>query len=520
METLRKPASKLLLLTLFFALVSTAHGGDESPYIYSSRENVPRHLSFVTDNPKFNRMWTETIIEILSRQLANGQLIESSVESGLYPNSFPRSVTPVILIKSGYLDQARKRLDFLWDHQKKNGSFWNFHDREAKGGGIVEEDGGCYVVGQTYLYYLYSGDRSYLEKRWSKTVRSMNFLEDLFDKELNLFYSTAGYSEGNIRGGYNIYHQAISAYGFRSAAGIALALGKDGAAGRYTSYVEKVKKGVYENLYNREKERFSFQRSSEGGFFDPPYPAFLVLSYYDILDPREKSFENSFTYMMEGPRFGVYRDEIFGLEPFDHNHSTGRGFWLGQNGHGWVIPYLLKAGRMEEADDWIRSLISMTDEKTFLVPEHINWSHWDPDGGEWAGKKYGVYPEPSAWVDPGNLYALSTAMHMVFTIVDADPGDPGQTVYFRVPPSFGMVAVTNLRSTHGYIDASFVQYEGSVKISIAGEGEGKIVIVGHGETAEVERDGILYDRWVIDQNGDLDISTDFELHKFVIHSGE
>ena len=55
---------------------------------------------------------------------------------------------------------------------------------------------------------------------------------------------------------------------------------------------------------------------------------------------------------------------------------------------------------------------------------------------------------------------------------------------------------------------------------MSGKGEGKIVIVGHSGLNKVERDGTPYDQWVIDKNGDLHISTDFELHKFTIHRGK
>ena len=500
-------------------LAAAAHGfagSDEIPYIYGSREEVPRYFSFVTDEPELNRMWNATLTEILSRQLENGQLIESSVESGLYMNSFPRSVTTALLIKSGRLAEARKHLDFLWEHQKGDGSFWNFYDRTGRGLGIVEEDGGCYVVGHTYLYYLYSGDRDYLKKKWGKINKAMGFIENLFNDELGLVHSTAGYSEGNIRGGYNIYHQAVSVFGFRSASGIASALGKGSFAEQYDRNVERIKKGVYENLFNEDEGRFSFQRRVEGGYFDPPYPAFLVLSYYDVFDPRAEAFERSFKYLVEGPRYGEYSGEIFGLEPFDHDHATGRGFWIGQNGHGWVIPYLLKAGRMEEADRWVKGLIAATDDRTHLVPEHINFGPWDPDGGSWDGKNYGVLPDPKAWVDPGNLYALSTAMHFVFNIIETDPADEGQLIYFRVPPTFGMVGASNMRTHFGYLDASYVSKGKMIEITVSGTGDGKIIVIGASGADRVTRDGTPWEEWVSDGSGNVIITSDLEHRSFTI----
>ncbi len=510
-------ATAILTLALLLRSASPGISGkDDVPYIYRSIDAVPRYLSFVTDDPKFNRMWTKTIESFLSRQLENGELIESTVESGLYPNAFPRNLTAPILVKSGYHEQVRRYLDFMWENQKKDGSFWNFYDMKGTGGGKVEEDGGCYIVSHTYLYALYSGDHGYLKERWGKIRLAMDYLEDLFNEEIQLVYSTAGYSEGNIAGGYNVYHQSVSIQAFRSASRIARILGKEREADRWRGFEEEIREGLFENLYNPEENRFYFQRRPEGGYFDPPYPAFLVLSYYDVVDPTSEALANSYRYLVSGPRYGEYSKEIFGTEPFDHAHATGRGFWFGQNGHGWIIPYLLKAGRMEEADRWMRSLIAATDTRTHLVPEHINWDGWDPDGGEWAGKRYGVLPDSSAWVDAGNLYALSTAMHVVFTIVDSDPADEGQTVTFRVPPSFGVVAVTNLRTHRGYFDATYHRMDRSIEINLMGVGNGELVVVGAGKVESVRKDGNVTDRWEMDDSGNLHIFTDFRPHRFTI----
>ena len=510
-------ALTIVCLPLFLCAARPGLAAEEDvPYVYASPEEVPRHLSFVTDDPKFNRMWTRTLESILSRQLENGELIESTVESGLYPNTFPRNLAAPILIKSGYYDEARRYLDFMWEHQKRDGSFWNFYDMKGNGGGKVEEDGGCYIVAHTCLYAVYSGDRDYLRARWGKIRKAMGYLENLFDRDLGLVFSTAGYSEGNISGGYNIYHQAVSSLAFRSASRIAGMLGREKEAKRWKEIETAISKGLFDQLYNREERRFYFQRRPEGGYFDPPYPAFLVLSYYDVVSPSDEALANSFAYLISGPRYGEYSVEIFGTEPFDHPHATGRGFWLGQNGHGWIIPYLLKAGRMAEADRWMRSLIAMTDTRTYLVPEHVNWGFWDPDGGEWAGRKYGVLPDSSAWVDPGNLYALSTAMHVVFTMVDTDPADEGQRVYFRIPPTFGMAAVTNLKASRGYLDATYQRKGGNIEITLAGWGEGELVVVGAGEANEVLRDGVAMKEWRRDDGGDLHIFTDFRPHRFAI----
>ena len=509
-----------ILAVLFLFLISQPVRGKEKeiPSIYDSRDDVPRYFSFVTDNPKFNRMWTETIVEILSRQLQNGQLIESSTDSGLYPNTFPRNVCPLILLKSGYYREVRRYLDFMWKEQKGDGSFWNYFDNKGKGGGILEEDGGAYVVYHTLKYVQYTGDQEYLKRRWTGIRKSLDYLGKLFEPDVGLFYSTAGYSEGNVKGGYNIYHQAITMLAMRSGAEIARMLGKKHEMEEYLNLLESVKGGIQGHLINEERKRYFFQLKPDGSHFDKPFPAPLILSYYDLIDPGDEAMAGSVDFILSGPLYGEFSRDIFGLEGIDVERVTGSGFWMGQAGHGWLIPYFLKVGRLAEADRWFRGLVNATDNATYLVPEHINWSGFDPDGGGWEGHIYGVLPDSSAWVDPGNLYALATAMHMVFTMVDVDVSDRDQRVYIRVPSSLGLVAVTNLRSFYGTIDLTYKKIEGGEEITLSGQGDGELVLVGKDPEGRflLMRDGDVYDDWKLDASGRIKIGTDFKPHSFLI----
>jgi len=436
----------------------------------------------------------------------------------MYPNSFPRNVCPLILLKSGYTAEVRSYLDFLWRTQKKDGSFWNYFDRAGKGGGIVEEDGGAYVVYHTLLYGRYSGDTEYLRRHWVRIRRALDFLKGLLKHDVGLYYSTAGYSEGNVKGGYNIYHQAISMLAFESGAGIADLLGRTGERAEYLALLEEVRTGVRRHLVNEAENRYYFQLKPDGTYFDKPFPAPLILGYYDRVDPNDPFLAGSVDYILSGPLYGEFSREIFGLEAIDVERATGSGFWMGQVGHGWVIPYFLKAGRLDEADRWFRGLVAATDARTFLVPEHINWGGFDPDGGEWEGRHYGVLPDSSAWVDPGNLYAMATAMHVVFTIVDVDAGDPAQRVFIRVPTSVGFVGVTNLKAREGMLNVTWRRIDGGDEITLSGRGEGSVVVVGKDPegTYGVTRDGEPWEAWKMDANGRLSIRTDLRPHVITI----
>ncbi|MFQ6105128.1 MAG: hypothetical protein ACE5OP_12700, partial [Candidatus Glassbacteria bacterium] len=91
---------------------------EKSPLIYESPDTVRRHFALVTDDPEFNSTWSITVPEILSRQLKNGEFIESSRESNMYPHCFPRNVYPDILLRCGYFEEVKRYLEFMWENQK------------------------------------------------------------------------------------------------------------------------------------------------------------------------------------------------------------------------------------------------------------------------------------------------------------------------------------------------------------------------------------------------------------------
>jgi hypothetical protein len=514
-------ATVLALLTLVTVAAATGLGAKEkSPYRYASADDVVRHFAFVTDQAGFNATWEVTVPSILSRQLENGLFIESTRESNLYPHAFPRNVFPDILLRSGYFDEIRRYLDFMWKNQKKDGSFWNYFDQRGKGAGIVEEDGGAYIIWQTYRYYLHTKDIGWLRSRWNGVVRAIEFLDGLRDEKLGLFYSTAGYSEGKITGGYNVYHQAIAFLAYRSAARIAEVLGKTDEADHCREIVQELPVRIREHLYDPEKGRFVFQLRRDGTVNDKPYPAFLILSYYHVFSATDELLARTIDYVRNGPLYGEYSADLFGFEGIDVERTTGSGFWIGQAGHGWYIPYLLERGELERAGRWFNGLAAARDPKTNLIPEHINWAGFDENGGAWkaTGDVFGVLPSPSAWVDPGNLYSMGTAMRVVFFIVNSDMEGRTPAVTLRVPASVGSLSAANIQTPAGYADLLYEREagDGDIEVTLSGDGEGvlRILFEGDGPPA-VSRDGEAYDHVsLLDSPPAVEIRTDFTAHTF------
>jgi hypothetical protein len=248
----------------------------------------------------------------------------------------------------------------------------------------------------------------------------------------------------------------------------------------------------------------------------------MVLSYYDIFDPMDETLANTIRFVREGPLFGRYSEKLFGFEGIDVERVTGSGFWIGQAGHGWMIPYLLKRGDLQEASVWFEGLVATRDKKTNLIPEHINWAGFDADGGSWRGETLGVLPSPSAWVDPGNLYSMGTAIRVVFFIVDSRMDGSTPLIVLRVPECIRSLAAANIQTPTGYIDLNLRRNEDSTLLQVSGDGEGTILLLYEGkENPFVTRDGEQYPHVSIHHApSSLEISTDFTHHSFVVSWGQ
>lgn len=492
---------------------------EKSPLIYEGPDTVRRHFALVTDDPEFNSTWSITVPEILSRQLKNGEFIESSRESNMYPHCFPRNVYPDILLRCGYFEEVKRYLEFMWENQKEDGSFWNYFDRYGKGAGIVEEDGGAYIIWQTYLYYLHTRDPGFLEMHWDGVVRAIDFFKRLRDEDTGLFYSSAGYSEGKIKGGFNVYHQTITVLAMRNAASIAGVLGRTIVAQEYRKIADEIPDLIKRHLYNEEAGRFVFQRRTDGSLNEKPYPAFFVLGYYDVFDPMDETLYRTVQYVRDGPLFGKYSEEIFGFEGIDVERTTGSGFWIGQAGHGWMIPYLLKRGDLKEASKWFKGLVASRDRNTNLIPEHINWAGFDEDGGTWHGKTLGVLPSPSAWVDPGNLYSMGTAMRVVFFMIDSKMDGPVASITLRIPDCIKTISASNIQTPLGYVDVLFERNDHRTTVHVSGKGEGILrILLTEGEAEpSITRDGDPYQNFsFFESPAAVEINTDFTHHTFLL----
>ncbi len=128
----------------------------------------------------------------------------------------------------------------------------------------------------------------------------------------------------------------------RSATRIAEILGKTNQAQEYKKTAEAIPISIKKHMIENGLNRFVFQlrKSADGSLTvnDSPYPAHFVLGYYDIFDPVDETLYNTIRFVKEGPLYGRYSDEIFGFEGIDVERATRSGFWIGQAGHGWMIP--------------------------------------------------------------------------------------------------------------------------------------------------------------------------------------
>jgi hypothetical protein len=360
----------------------------------------------------------------------------------------------------------------------------------------------------------------FLERHWKDLLEAMALFERLRSPETGLFYANAGYAEGTIKGGYDVYHQSITVLASRSAAAIARILGKLDEADRWARIAEELPGLVRTHLSTEDEGRFVFQKRGDGTTNDKPYPACLVLGYFDVLDPMDEMLSRTVDYVRNGPLFGKYSDLIFGFEGIELERVTGSGFWIGQAGHGWIIPYLLRKGDLEEAGVWLRSMAACRDRETNLIPEHINWAGFDPDGGAWqaTGDVFGVLPSPTAWVDPGNLYSMGTAIRALFFIVDSRMEGAGPFITLRVPPTLASLSASDIQTPTGYATLLYAQDERDITLFLSGDGEGSVRILHvHEGKPAVTRDGEPYPQAAFsDAPPAVTLTTDFSPHTFTL----
>ncbi len=442
------------------------------PFVPSARS---LHASFHTDNWKFNHIVAEAFPEILERELPSGALIESGPESNLYPHIFPRAMWPMLLARCGYLDAVHDYLAFMYDHRQKDGSFANFYrTSDGKGMGVREEDGGSYVVWATAAYLRFGGDEAFVRDHWQDVRKAMRFLEKSQDRDTGLLGSTAGTMETpEFEQGFNIYHQLISIAGFRAAARIADGLGEPGDAAHWRELEGTIRQGIVDHLTTPDGTRFVYKTVDDGNQF---WAAYFLFTYWDVWNPHDPVLTATIDRVMADQ---VAEDgRMLALEPFSMTTPTGNGPWLGQWGHGMIICHFLRTGDLAEAGRWLDSFVDLIDTRTFLVPEHINWARWDADGGRPDYPGYGLYPDESAWVDPGNLFTEGTAMMMLPTMVELDPDDAAANLWVRLPVGLDRMEADNLLGPQGYVSVRARRDGGSWSVDLSGGGAVRLHLVG------------------------------------------
>ncbi len=167
-------------------------------------------------------------------------------------------------------------------------------------------------------------------------------------------------------------------------------------------------------------------------------------------------------------------------------------------------------------------MIATRDRRTNLIPEHINWAGFDGDGGSWDGKTLGVLPSASAWVDPGNLYSMGTAIRVITFILDSGMGGSASDITLRIPDSINTLSASNVQTPSGYVDILYRRAKNSLEIFISGDGDGVLrILLDEKRTPHVSRDGEEYPHVsLVDSPPALEITTDFSAHSFLVSFGK
>lgn len=354
-----------------------------------------------------------------------GGIVESDerVDEGrklYWPWCWPRTYIVEPLLAAGEYGRVRDFLDFWMKCQRAEGNWLHCYDvRDCKEfPGLPETDNVGYMLWHIGSYVTAADDSKWLEQNWERIKKSVLFLEQNFNSELNLIW---GQEEANVPGAgrfnirYALHINSVCAKGLLSAAGLALRKGDGAAAGRWNTLAGKIiENGIKEKLWDENAGTFSFgftedkQRITASALWLTLSP-FWLHDLFDerlssVLDYHKKSLYDKDPKIRKTYWLYDYSPLIeAGLQL--ENEYSGIGVWSG--GLPVLIHALIKAGRYAEASEQMGKLIEMTNPENNLVPEHLNTMHPGKLGN------YSVYPEAYYYVDSGNLLHLSFFLSLV-----------------------------------------------------------------------------------------------------------
>jgi len=391
------------------------------------------------DREKLQAMLNASLESIAYRQdkYPTGGIVESDdrFDNGfLYGGGkacYPRTALAEPLPYFGMEDRLRKMIAFWKVCQDQDGSWGGSfqvdeprpytgpnRDRHK-----AQTDTTGYVLRQCGAYFRHSRDTEWLKNNWEMIDKGAEYLISILDGQYNMI---PGREEAIVREesgevdspkGYHVQINAVCEKGLRDASELALGIGHETKAGRFTSHADKIKKGMEKHLWDEAENRYLWGMDTQGKPFRGAMWFSLMPWYVNrVWDERASS---TFWYLWERfydkdpliPRSywsNDYTDLLEGKYSF-HTKYSGAGPWIGVSAA--IAQMLIWESREDLAAEQINLITQYTDDSN-LICEHINTIHPGSEG------RFKIYPEEPYAVDRGNLMHLSFFLNLAMELCD------------------------------------------------------------------------------------------------------
>ena len=388
---------------------------------------------FETYHEPLLKMTTAALESVYWRQdkYPAGGIVESDerVDGGkklYWPWCWPRSfiVEPLLALKE--YTRVQRFLDFFMRCQRKDGSWginYSILDGSENRGTIPETDNVAYMLWHIQNYIAASGNITWLTAHWNMVEKAACFLKTQFNAEVHLIW---GAEEANVPGfgdcipGYALHINIICALGFQSAAKLADMTGRKKLAIEWLALSESIlSDGIEKNLWDKKEKVFAFCLRANGGKVTAPVLWMTLIPHF-VLNKWDDRIPHTLDYL---DRTLYDRDPVIHNTYWTYDYDpwlktgqpmiskgTGYGVWVG--GLPVLIDACLKAGRLSRAGEQIEKMIELTDPDNNLIPEHVNTMH-PGQIHNYMDSPYSVYPDPSCYVDSGNLVHLSFFLTLI-----------------------------------------------------------------------------------------------------------
>lgn len=300
---------------------------------------------------EINRVYRRALITMKQNTANNGAIIAAPVFlTPVYSFTWPRDgcISATAYMEAGYMQEAKSFIDFIVKQQKPNGCWavnffmdgskplWDFGDDKN------EHDQVGTVIWAINQYYKKTKDINWLREKFDAVKRASGFLNSK-TTEKNLLSPCRDLWELSTDKSWTFTNAAASA-GLRSASEIAGVLGDTTLKAKYAEQAEKIKKSIYDNLWNEDGQYYARGINPYTGEKDNSVEsANLGLTYpfeiFDAKDPRIVSTVNKIDTDLRSGLNGIKRytgDQYYDGQPWPATTD-------------WLAIYFAKMGNKAKA---------------------------------------------------------------------------------------------------------------------------------------------------------------------------